>query len=96
MYINVFMFSSPDCEHEYWVLGHFTHYHPELNATIGHEIQVSLENNEKIFGQPSSEELLKMFCSLKNMDFRYQEVIILRGIVLFSRGNFLKHTIDRV
>nr|XP_022327891.1 retinoic acid receptor alpha-like [Crassostrea virginica]XP_022327900.1 retinoic acid receptor alpha-like [Crassostrea virginica]XP_022327909.1 retinoic acid receptor alpha-like [Crassostrea virginica] len=73
------------CEHEYWVLGHFTHYHPELNATIGHEIQVSLENNEKIFGQPSSEELLKMFCSLKNMDFRYQEVIILRGIVLFSR-----------
>lgn len=72
-------------EHEYWVLGHYTHYHPELNATIGHEIQVSLENNEKIFGKPASAELLKMFCSLKDMDLMYQEVIILRGIVLFSR-----------
>lgn len=72
-------------EHEYWVLGHFTHYHPEINATIGHEIQVSLENNEKIFGKPASEELLKMFCTLKDMDLMYQEVIILRGIVLFSR-----------
>lgn len=47
-----------------------------------------MENNEKIFGKPASAELLKMFCTLKDMDLMYQEVIILRGIVLFSRGKF--------
>ncbi|XP_048729363.2 retinoic acid receptor RXR-gamma-B-like isoform X2 [Ostrea edulis] len=79
--INLFKYG----EHEYWILGHYTHYRPDLQATIGIEIQMSLDTSEKIFGQCLSKELLKMFSMLKDMDLTYQEVIILRGIVLFSR-----------
>jgi hypothetical protein len=48
---------------------------------------MSLDTIEKIFGRPPSKEMMKMFSMLIDMDFMYQEVIILRGIVLFSRGN---------
>ncbi|XP_061167033.1 retinoic acid receptor alpha-like [Saccostrea echinata] len=72
-------------EHEYWILGHFTHYHPDLKATIGNEIQMTFENHSKLFGQSHSEEMLKMFNTLREMNFMYQEVILMRGIVLFSR-----------
>ncbi|XP_062615630.1 nuclear receptor ROR-alpha A-like [Saccostrea cucullata] len=83
-------------EHEYWILGHFTHYHPELKASIGNEIQMTFENHGKLFGQSLSDEMLKMFNTLLNMNFMYQEVVLLRGIVLFSRDRSALEDADLV
>ncbi|KAL5006961.1 hypothetical protein ScPMuIL_015767 [Solemya velum] len=83
---------------EYWLLGHYGHFHPDLGVSVGKEMKMHKDDMKKMWG--NTDEYLsavhEFSRTLQNMSFSLEEIAILRGIVLTFRDRCILEEPEKV
>lgn len=68
---------------EYWMLGHYLHYNPELDVNVGYEIKQTKTDSIKMWGSEEAWNTVNAFSkSLLDLNLSFEEIALLRGIVI--------------
>ena len=71
---------------EYWLLGKFVHINPELGVTSVEGCGFTHKQIVQMWGSPDNIKSIHDFSKkLKNLDLTFEEIALLRGVVVLSR-----------
>ena len=85
LYSMVIYFSAS--RFEYWLLGKFLNINPELGLTTDGQCGFTHKQILQMWGSPENLNTINSFTKkLKGLDLSFEEIALLRGIVVLSRG----------